>query len=297
MNDKIAGAKHDVTIKAELKDVDPKSAGIINAELNMDGAKSKSLKNIERKNANISLVLLMIGIALIALPFMIKGDMMDWGFASVWVGTLLSLSSLFAYWIYIRRARVRRGMISGEKILAHWIFSEARQEANKKDALETHRDSRTAAKVFGGILFSIGLVVYLLDTRRNGAYFILMSAISIVLMILIYLFTWRYYKRISEEQSSVTFAPEGVYHLGNLIHWDGLITKLESVLLDPLDSGSLVVVYNQVYGRVQFRGRHVLKVPIPQGKEGEAIQIIEAYGRPADGKLMKYLKDLEGKYE
>ena len=288
--------KEDVKSMSEGKER-VKSTGSRSLETTESRESNNGYVNTERKNAITSFVLMVVGIAVISFPIMTKADMMNWGYASIYVGGLLTAASLLSFWIFVRRAKVRGEMLSGKKVLAHWVFSGELKEKHRKEELENKKDSRVAGLVLGGILFVIGLVFLIADPQENKGFFLLITAIAAAMASIIFLVTGRYTKRLLREQSTVTFHPKGVYYRGNLIHWDGLITRLESVLLDPSDSGTLVIVFNQLVGRRIFRGRHVLKIPIPEGKEQEAFGVISSYDMPANEVIMEHLKDIEGKYE
>lgn len=247
-------------------------------------------KNPESRSARISLVFMAAGILLALLPLLAPEELTVWGFASMFIGLLLAVAAFGIFLVLNIRAQARGRMLAGEGVYARWSLDE---DVHKKEEMESREDGRNAivaSRILAVFLFLVGLGIFLTDPEGNLLFLGLMAVISMILAVVAGLYSASRVKGLDEEGADVVFFRDGVLWRSEFYHFDGWIRRLESVLVDQ---GFVVVVFDQRKGRVVFRGRHVLRIPIPRGREAEAVEVAVAYDLRPDAGILAYLNEMK----
>lgn len=247
-------------------------------------------KNPESRSARISLVFMAAGILLALLPLLAPEELTDWGFAAMFVGVLLAVAALGVFLVLNIRRKARGRMLAGEGVYARWLLDRDVHLKDKAQEQENSRNAIVASRILAVVLFLAGLGIFLADPEGNLLFLGLMVVISLTLAAVAGLYSASRMKGLEEKGAEVVFFRDGVLWRSELYSFDGWIRRLESVLVDQ---GFVVVVFDQRRGRVVFRGRHVLRIPIPRGREAEAAEVAAAYDLPPDADILAYLKEIE----
>jgi ABC-type Fe3+-siderophore transport system permease subunit len=252
-------------------------------------------KNKERRSANITLIIMMIGLIFVALPFIAKpNDMADWGFASIMIGGFVSITTFFVFLMFNGRARVQDRMFSGENLLAHWQYTLEFWQQEIKDDLEDSGIGKIVGFFLGGIFAIIGIVVFAADTDDNAPFLLIMLGIAVFFVIIGFISAASEKKRIATSQPEVLIAREGVFYKNLLYTWNQpAITYLECVTLHPNNPGLLIFMIRQLGGRVAHYHRHSMVIPVPPGQDQVALQIVNYFNMPATKEIYNDLKTEE----
>ena len=250
--------------------------------------------NPEARSARICLLFLAAGLLLALFPLLAPDELGDWGYASMAMGFLVAAASLGSFLVVNPRGKLRGRMLAGEGVLARWILDSEVRGKEQAEAEENGRNAVMASRIVAALLFLIGLVLFLADPEGNLLFLGLMVVIALILAVVAGVYSSGRVKGMFGKGAEVVFSLDGILWRGDLYNWDGGIRRLECVLASE---GHVVVVYEQRRGRSVYRGHHVLRIPIPRGREVEAERVVEAYGKPPGGEVLSYLKGIGSRYD
>jgi DNA-binding transcriptional regulator of glucitol operon len=240
-------------------------------------------KNKERKSANTSLILMIIGILAAALPTLLKADMNRWGFGVSFMGGMLAVTTFFVFLMFNGRAKVRDRMFGQQNILAHWQYSKEFWDQITKEDQKDSGVGKVFGFVFFGIFTLIGIIVFVTDPEENGVFLLIMLGIGVFFILIGFLSVRAEKKRISESLPEAIIAQEGLFYKNTLYTWNSKnIAYLESVSFHPQEPSTLLFALRQLSGGRGTVRYHPfsISIPIPPGQEQTAINIIRYFNMP-----------------
>ncbi|MFA6308457.1 MAG: hypothetical protein WC677_01740 [Clostridia bacterium] len=244
------------------------------------------IKNKERRSANITLIILFIGLLAIFLPWLLNADMMDWGFAVAFFGVIISLSCFFIFLMFNSRAKVIKRMFLNENILVHWNYTkEFWDRLNKEDMKESG-----VGKIFGffigGLFVLIGFIFLIVDSEENSLFFLIMLGVGIFFVIIGFAATFAERRRIRTAVPEAIISKDGLYYRNILYAWNApLVSFLESISIDA-DNPTAILFTMRILTGTRFRPiqyhQNFVSVPIPPGQEDSARSVIRYFNtRPS----------------
>lgn len=243
-----------------------------------------TVKNGERDRVIVSIVLLLLAVTFMCSPFVLRLDMMQWGYGIFFLGLFFTLSMGVITGIFLWRYNLVRAMLQEEDILARWEYS---PEVHLGAAYERYcqRKKENFAKLaiatFFFILFAILFSVMGMLTGEGEympTFVIIMLGIWTFISMVAVGMPIVYFYRERHTEPVTYFSRNGVYHYGQLYIWKKPFAQLDSVQFTP-DKKS-----------VQFRIRsfallgyfqyvpYVLTIPVPDGKQKNAQLVIDEVG-------------------
>jgi hypothetical protein len=251
-------------------------------------------KNKERRGANRSLFIMVVGILAAVLPVIMKADMLKWGFASVFVGGIVAITSFFVFLMFNRRAGVYERMFSGENLLAYWRYSKDFWQKENKEDLEETGMAKIAGFFLGGIFALIGIVIFFIDTEENGLFLLIMLGVGAFIIIIGLIASAAESKRLISAQPEAIIACEGLFYKNILYTWNSrAVSYLESVSKHPTEPNEILFVLRQLRsGNVSITHfhRHFISIPVPPGQEQSADDIIQYFKLPISEELQECVK-------
>lgn len=239
------------------------------------------VKNRERRDANISLIFLLIGVTMISIPFLFEDSFMNWGFASMFVGVIIALTAFFTFLMMNGRAKVYKHILEEQNMLAHWIYDPKFWKEYVAEDLAFTKTSRWLAYGLGLIFIIIGFVVYIADPDENLMFFIIMFIVAGIIFIGANIGISIQKSRLTKGVGEAIIVKEGVYFKGTLYTWNQkAISYLEGVGINPTNSGELLIVFRHLGGRSARYIRNVIGIPIPLGEEERALSIVNFFNIP-----------------
>jgi heme/copper-type cytochrome/quinol oxidase subunit 4 len=251
------------------------------------------IRNGERRRANVSLIILIIGVYMICNPFIKSADMMKWGYASIYVGIFITLVALICFSLFNKRAVIMKKIILKEGILASWEFSKDIDQKLDKEAYENAKMTKVASLILAVIIAIIAIIMSLLDGEVNNIFLFIMFGVSIIIILAGQLSSFTTLRKLNKNNDETIFIKEGVFFRGDLFCWDVFLTKLECVVLDPVNNKNILMIYKQLHGRHLYRIRYMLSIPIPKDKLGEAEKIISCYGLYPSSEILQYIRGFD----
>jgi hypothetical protein len=243
-------------------------------------------KNKERRNANISAIIMMIGIAGVVLPYVLDANMMGWGFGVSFVGIFVALSACFVFLMFRGRAKVLDRMFKNENVLARWQYSKEFWGKEYEEDMEDSGIAKVAGFFLGGIFLMIGIVVYMVNPDDNGMFLIIMLAIAVFFAIVGFAATAAEKKRITTSMPEAVISKQGLFYKNILYTWNNrLISYLVSVGISPVDHSKIIFTLRQLSrssGSFIHFYKSTLEIPIPPGQEQSASEIVKYFNLPLD---------------
>lgn len=239
--------------------------------------------NRERRNANICLLVMILGIALIAASFLLDPELVNGGVAFIFIGGIIAIIAFFTFLMFNNRAKVMERLFRDENILAHWRYSQDFWQNEIKEDLEDFAVGRIIALVIAGIFFLIGVAALLIDTD-NAAFAIIMIGVGLFILAVALLALSIQKKRLLADAGEAIICNEGLYFKSVLHAWNQkTVSYLEAVAIHPLEPDRLLFVYRQLSGsaaKAVNYPRHTISVPVPLGEEHTAERIAAHFNMP-----------------
>lgn len=245
-------------------------------------------KNKERRSANVSLAVILLGFSGVVIPFMANFDMIKGGYASIVIGAIVGITAFLIFLMFNSRARVMENMFSDSNLLAHWQYSqEFWQEETREDIKDTGV-AKIIGFVLGGIFLLIGIVVLAADPDDNGAFFLIMLGVAVFFVIVGFVAAAANKRKLQSALPEALIAREGVYFKGELYTWNQpVVSYLECVAADPAAPNKILFVFRQLGGRAGHYHQHFVSIPVPPGQETSANQIIQFFNMPMTQEMYK----------
>lgn len=239
------------------------------------------VKNRERRDANISLIVLLIGGAMIGIPFLFEDSFMNWGYASMFVGAIVALTAFFTFLMMNGRAKVYKRILEEKNILAHWIYDPKFWRDYIAEDLAFTKTARWIAYGLGIIFVLIGFVVYVADPDENLMFFVIMFVVAVIIFIGANIGINVQKNRLTKGVGEAIIVKEGVYFKGTLYTWNQkAISYLEGVGINPTNAKELLIIFRHLGGRSARYIRNVIGIPIPLGEEERANRIVNFFNMP-----------------
>lgn len=239
---------------------------------------------------NLTLVFLLVGLAMIAIPLALSVDMMDGGAASLFLGAFVAISSAVLLPFFSKRATIMSRIHRGEGVLAWWRYSGKTWEKKRDKEI-----GELGAMKLGGfalaILFAlIGFIVFFMDMEEMGLFLLIMLAIGAFFILFSQLAVRVAASRLKTTEDEAVIHTDGLFYRGSLTSWGGFMNRLEAVGWDPGNPSSLVFCYRQLQ-RFSFRPV-VERILIPPGEEQRAAEAVAWFKLPLNAFWMDNCQQL-----
>jgi hypothetical protein len=240
------------------------------------------IKNKERKNSNLCLFFLILGISVVTLPLAFLEDVPEWGYALIFLGAVDVIISFILFIMFIGRARVYEEMFNNQNVLAYWKYPDEFWEKENIEDMKQTGIGKIAGFFIGGIFLLIGIIIFLADTEENALFFLIMLAVSVIFVVVGFAATAAEKSRIKLSKPEAIISKRGLFFKNTLYTWHSKkIAYLESVSINPEDQSMLLFVIRQLSGGVTGKPVHYhahnISIPIPQGMENSALDIINYF--------------------
>jgi len=192
----------------------------------------------------------------------------------------LTLMGLFLIFIYRSRAHQLDKILSGEGRLATWHYSpddwmrfaEADYAGEKKI-----KKSRSVPMVALMVAIAVSLVVVL----RQPVIIPMVAGSIAIVSIPLFLVPWLRFRKLQRSEAEVVIAETGVI-IGKMVHlWGRWRTHVERVSINTSNNPNCIEFVYSIptrYGRRKV----VARVPVPKGKNEDAVRIVKHFERRRD---------------
>jgi hypothetical protein len=211
-------------------------------------------------------------------------DMMRVGYALVVGCIFLAMVSAVTWLVFRRRARILNRFLAGRDVLARWeIPAQLWAKHVATDLAQEKQDRRMLFLITTGwaVVIGAGFVLYDFEAGRWVA-----AVLGMMLFVLVPFAFWlpkRRAARLLQRPACVVIGREGVYAGGELHDWRlAGSTFGQAEIDDQSDPKQLRIHYSYIGGR-GVPIACTVRLPIPQGKEAEALHVAQELSRPKSG--------------
>ena len=231
--------------------------------------------NPEIKKVAIGLLISFIGLILLILPLVIDMDLMNGGFALMFVSFALIIpAGLITAVVYGIRSYTLQNILNGKNQIVHWKYTPV--EWKKYADEEYKRESTDKMMLFYilvviSILVCFGLFIFADDKEAALMVTAFMFGLIVFIKLLIYFTTKNTYKQNRNSIGEVYIGRNGILINKSFHSWN-FLSRLEDV---RLNNDEKIIEFE--YSSVSKQGRNyvVARAPIPEGREKEAITVQE----------------------
>lgn len=230
-------------------------------------------KNNARSWAAISVVITLIGAALILAGLTIEDGDYIWMFA---VGIFVSVTFLICFFVFMSQAKRLDRMFKREELLACWQFDTSEQQ---RKAIEEYNSRKAGNRILLLIVVAFFVVigglftVFGFDDIDDAAGFllILLSILAIISAAAL-LSPGMAYRKMSRSEPVVYVGPFGAWVMGVFTLWKAAMTRARQIIFEAGPSGARITVEYEIRQRYTWQ-QHTCRIPVPTGSEQQAYQV------------------------
>jgi hypothetical protein len=232
--------------------------------------------NPPRTTSNAWWIITALAIFGIFAPELLGLDGFNGGFAISAVCIFLAIMGIIIALIYMARARKLDKILKGTNLLAHWTYSQDEwQQFTEEEYKRQKAGNKGLFIIIAAISLVIGIIFFIID--HDAGKWVFLTMVGVVALIGFVAWFTAFYNHWQNKNSlgEVYFTPDAVYLNRQLHDFKSLDAKLENVAL----KGKLHPYIEFVYSAPTRAGRqdYQARVPIPQGKDAEARELVGKY--------------------
>jgi len=245
-----------------------------------DGCIMAEYRNGPKKWAIICAGIALLGFMMIVYPIISEMDGFNGGFAMIFVGIVVSLTFIISSFVFYVQGRQMDIAISSPDTLAQWTYS--KEEWEKYYEIEYERDKKDKRMLFylaSGFSVFFGLAFLIFVKKPAGA---LYACLGIILLtgFLQWYAPWLTYKRNQKYAGAALISPHGVY-LNGMWYPNKRFGRIDSV--DFMDNKKTIKFewsqFAMQGGKVPGRNNFTIRVPVPEGQQKTADNIVAFFNR------------------
>jgi hypothetical protein len=238
-------------------------------------------RNPEITGLIVGVIVTVAGGVLILLPFLAGLNMMQAGYALLFLGFFVVLVGLITAGLFGYRAARLEAIFSGEKLLAHWLYDPLQVERQaQRDLQETRNRNRVLFLVMAGFMVAC-IVLFSAYGYLSGEGDSMPGFIRLMLGILLLLAAFAFgmpplqYRRALRSSHEAYIAGNGLYINGALHTWNAPLAGLDDVSFVEENHAARLVFslrYLTRGGTIGYE-TYTVEVPVPRGEEETARRI------------------------
>jgi len=210
---------------------------------------------------------------MMGLPFAIDMDMMNGGFALIFISFFVMLMGIITSVIYFVRAKTLDKLLSGQELLAYWTYNPQEWQRYTEKEFEISKFEKVPLLILVSVIcLIIGGIFAIADPEAGLVVFIVMLGLITLLSGIVFVVPRL---RHQHNQNSLGYAyigTKGLYLNGYFHNWNMLGASLDSaaILMDEIP----MLEINYSFPTRTGRQEETVRVPIPQGQLAMAERIV-----------------------
>lgn len=234
-----------------------------------------NMKNSQQRIVNLWLILMAIFAFCIFLPSLIGLDGFDGGFALSFFAGFMVIMSLVVILIYRSRAKQLNKILSGEGRIAVWQYSQ--DEWLRFIAADFEEEKKSKKTLFIIVLIiSVVVGIILAITLEDTLALLISLGIIPIVALPAFLVPRARFNKLKNSEPKALIAEKGVI-VGRMFHlWIGLGARLDQVAINAEETPNFIEFSYSMPTR-SGRQVEVARVPIPRGKNEEAIKMVDYF--------------------
>ncbi len=235
------------------------------------GGRVMGLQNNAKKWVRISIVIMLIGIAMIIAGIVIDDYNFYW---MIFVGAILFVTFLICFFMFISQAKRLDGMFRGIDLLAHWGFEEnERLQKAEEEFFQRKSQNKVMLLIIAAFFIVIGglFAVFGFDDIEDAMFFILlMLGILAFISLVALLAPGARYRKMKQAVPDVFVGPYSAWVMGEYVQWKAPMTKITSVQYTKDREDNYTITVNFFIWQRYGPQPHTCRIPVPKGAETEA---------------------------
>ena len=211
------------------------------------------------------------GLLMMLSPPVISTDLMDWGYAVMFMGIMVFAVGITTFMLYRHRRKVLNRMAEDREVLARWTYDADDWRKWQKEEVETSRGMPIIGAILGGIFVIIGLIFFLSDPDDMALMLALMAGIGALIAFVAWLSTALRRRAVLNDPGEVIIARGGVYFMGFLTDWNGVTSWFDIAKVEKKGKRThLTIRYRFIAGRYAHVNSSQICIPVPTEMEEAA---------------------------
>jgi len=230
------------------------------------------MKNTDKRNLIISLLVGLAGVLLIVIPAVGWVDIYEGGGAMIMLGALLALTGPIVSLLFWHRAKLFDQLMNPENLLAHWQYDRFFWQSFAEDEVGFRAGEQRGMQLivlFFSVLF--GGIFWWADPESGWIVAVVLLGVNLLIAGIVWLNTRRYTGWKNDENVECRIGQDGLIINRQFHVWRGWGARPEEIKLSRGKINMLEIVYSTPnrYSR-QYT---TIRVPIPPDKlsEGEEL--------------------------
>jgi len=211
-------------------------------------------------------------------PFAFGMDGFNGGFAIAFFCIVFTITAFFVTLMYARMARTAQGMLNGEDLLAHWRYTPEEWQVYTEKQFTADKSDKKGIFLILVVIAAIAAVVALVIDAEAGK-FVALVLLGVVVLVGIVAYTssrYDHYENLKFQGQA--YISRNAVLLNRRLHlWKGWGSQLEDVTYEDGKLPILKFEYSTPSGK--SRGFYTARIPVPQGKEDQAQDIVKEIAR------------------
>ncbi|MFH0876257.1 MAG: hypothetical protein V1859_10050 [archaeon] len=230
-------------------------------------------KNTEVKYVYVGLIIAIIGISLIFLPFILDMNMMNGGYAMIFIsGALVVPAGIITAAIYSTRASALNKILSKDDFIAHWTYThEEWDKYTEKEKKDEYEAKIGLWKLLIAISAVVGIGFFIWAKDKEAALISISVIVGVIIFIRILIFfQGRHLYALNKNNLGFAYIGKKGILLNQCFHSWNFLSWFENAEVDNKKK-LLIITYSALakHGKDYF----TLRVPIPKGCEKEAVEV------------------------
>ena len=229
------------------------------------------LQNNAKKWVRISVIMVLIGIAMIIAGIVIDDYNFYW---MIFVGAILLLTFIICFFMFVSQSNRLDRMFRGIDLLAHWSFAEnERLEKAEEEFLQRKSGNRVMLLIIAAFFIVIGglFAIFGFDDIEDAMFFILLMLGILAFIAIIALLTpGARYRKMKQAAPEVFVGPYSAWVMEEYVQWKAPMTKITSVQYSKDREDNFTITVNFFIWQRYGPQPHTCRIPVPEGSETEA---------------------------
>jgi hypothetical protein len=221
------------------------------------------------------------GVIVFFLPLVLSIDTYGAGPAMFFIGLVIFLTGFISALVFMRMANNFKDVISGKDLLAHWTYSkEEWSRYTEAEHARNRKDKWNLFKLIAIIAVVVGVVFVIIKHDALLITFCVIAGLIALIALTASLSIASDHRRNLKYPGEVYLGTKGAIFNRTLHYWKLPLTYLHSVKYVPDEVPYIDIEYSGQSGTA--RAFYTARIPIPAGRENEAMEIVNKLSPPKD---------------
>lgn len=232
-------------------------------------------KNFNYKVAITALLLAILSFLLIFLPSILGIEGFEGGYGISFIAFFLLIAFLVTAVIYWKLGREQEKIINGKETLVHWTYEKKFwDQYTKEEYIRDKSEKKTLFFIVAGWAIFFGILFPIFDHESGIWVSAVMLGLIGLIGIVAFLSIRSSHNRNLKHTGEAYISRRGVYLNGKMISWKLPYSSLVNIKYFNKKKSSFIQFEVSSGSSV-----HNIRVPIPEGKEKEAGEVVRQLGK------------------